>query len=770
MRSLRHGCWVAEPRGAAEEVRPLRERTARALFAGTVVFGSFLLFLTQPMIARMALPRVGGAPAVWNSAMLVYQALLLGGYAYAHWLGRLSPRRQSGLHLALFAIAGLWLPIGLRPDLLPADAEPTLWVPWLLISSMGPLFFIVSAQAPLMQRWYAMERQRGEPYALYAASNLGSFAGLLSYPLIVEPLLSLAQQSRLWTAGYGLLVLLVAGCALTTTGRVVREDPAQATPPPPFGTMFRWVVLAAVPSGLMLSTTTHLTTDIVAMPLLWVVPLGLYLLSFVVAFAQRRLLAQVVTRLAPPAIMATGAFAFAGGSQQPILSSALGLLLLFIVAVTLHSELYRRRPAADHLTAFYLAMAVGGMVGGIFCAILAPILFDWTYEHPLLILASAFLVPQAPLLRSIDRLWKASWSRWLVIAFPIIALALSLAVDRPLAWLTGHVAIAAGMVIILLTLLSIGRRGLFAICLGALMLCYGGWWTLDVSLFWDSRTRSYFGVYAVSNNEGGTARILTHGTTMHGLQNLAPARRLEPTTYYAPRSGVGLAMRSATTLFGPDARIGVVGLGTGTLSCYAIPGQSWRFFEIDPAMVEIATGSGHFSFLRDCAPNAQIALGDARLSLSRQPAGRLDLLALDAFSSDAVPIHLLTREAFAVYARALQPGGLLLVHVSNRYVDLDPVVAAAAKAGGWQAVELAYYPTEAETARHASVSIWIAMSRDALAIDNLIFASAREGDWQQLKAKAGFSGWSDDYASILPLLRSAPRDAAEPDRPPPSRE
>lgn len=357
-----------------------------------------------------------------------------------------------------------------------------------------------------------------------------------------------------------------------------------------------------------------------------------------------------------------------------------------------------------------------------------------------------------------------------MIAVPIIALALSLAVDRPLAWLTGRAAIAAGMIIILLTLLSIGRRGLFAICLGALMLCYGGWWTLDVSLFWNTRTRSYFGVYTISNNEGGTARILTHGTTMHGLQNLAPARRLEPTTYYAPRSGVGLAMRSATTLFGPNARIGVVGLGTGTLSCYAIPGQSWRFFEIDPAMVDIATRSGHFTFLRYCAPQAGISLGDARLSLSRQPAGQLDLLALDAFSSDAVPMHLLTREAFAVYARALQPGGLLLVHVSNRYVDLEPVVAAAAKAGGWRAVELAYYPTEAEAAHHASVSVWIAMSRDALAIDNLIFASAREADWQQVKPRAGFSGWSDDHASILPLLRSAPGDPAVLDRPPSSRE
>jgi spermidine synthase len=667
-------------------------------------------------------------------------------------------------------VAGLWLPIGLRPDLLPAGAEPVLWVPWLLISSMAPLFFVVSTQAPLMQRWYAMESGRGEPYALYAASNFGSFAGLISYPLIVEPLLTLDQQSRLWTAGYGVLVLLVAGCAIATIGGELRQDPGETSPPPPLRTMLRWVVLAAVPSGLMLSTTTHLTTDIVAMPLLWVVPLGLYLLSFVVAFARRRLPTEAVTRLAPPAIMITGAFAFAGGSDHPILSAALGLLLLFIVAVTLHGELYRHRPAAEHLTRFYLAMAVGGMVGGIFCAILAPILFDWTYEHPLLILASALLVPQVPLLRSIGWLWRAPWSNWIAISFPLIAIGLSLAVDRPLTLLSGYAATAAGMIIILLALLSIGKRWVFAACLAALMLCYGGWWTLDVSLFWHTRTRSYFGIYTISNNAGGTARILTHGTTLHGLQNLAPAHRLEPTTYYAPRSGVGLAMRSAMTLYGPNTRIGVVGLGTGTLSCYAVPGQSWRFFEIDPAMVEIATRSGHFTFLRRCAPDARIIVGDARLSLAHQPVGRLDLLALDAFSSDAVPMHLLTREAFGVYARALQPGGLLLVHISNRYVDLAPVVAAAADAGGWHAVELTYEPTESEAAHHASVSVWIAMSRNPVALDSLIFASAREGDWRKLRPRAGFPGWSDDYASILPLLRPAFSEASSSDRPPPSRE
>jgi hypothetical protein len=734
-----------------------RDRFAKPLFLGTIVLGSFLLFLTQPMIARMALPRVGGAPAVWNSAMLVYQALLLGGYAYAHWLARLDPRRQAGLHLALLAIAALWLPIGLRPMLLPATASPTLWVPWLLLSSIGPLFLTVAAQAPLMQRWYALESARGEPYPLYAASNLGSFAGLISYPAIVEPLLTLRDQSLLWTGGYALLILLVAGCALATNSGAA--DARQATAasarsdPPSRRRIACWIALAAVPSGLMLSTTTHLTTDIVAVPLLWVLPLGLYLLSFVVAFAERRGTALFVTQIAPLIILISGGLAFASGSQHPLFSATLGLSLLFVIAVTLHGEMYRLRPAADRLTFFYLAMAVGGMLGGIFCALIAPAIFDWAYEHPLLILAAAMLIPQAPLFALFERIWESRAARPLGFIIPAVAIALSIAMNGPHAFLSGHAELAASIVIGLLAVFSIGRPLVYSLCLAALMLGYGGWWKVDVTLDGGTRTRSYFGIYEITVDREKAATVLTHGTTMHGMQNQRPALRLEPTTYYAPRSGVGVVMRAGLTLYGPRTRIGVVGLGTGTLACYAVPGQQWSFFEIDPKMVQIATRSGRFTFVPSCAPHARIVLGDARLSLARQPAGGLDILALDAFSSDAVPMHLLTREAFAIYARALQPRGLLLVHISNRYIDLAPVVAAAARAGGWRAMELDYQPSEAEAERLATASSWIAMSRDGGAIDRMVSASSPEAYWQELAPRRGFAGWSDDYATILPLLK-----------------
>jgi hypothetical protein len=723
------------------------ERLARPLFLATIVTGSFLLFLTQPMVARMALPRLGGAPAVWNSAMLVFQALLLAGYAYAHFLSRLKPRLQAGLHLGLFAVAALWLPIGLAGWTLPADASPALWAPWFLTVSVGPLFFIVSAQAPLMQAWYAMETRRGEPWALYAASNVGSFAGLLSYPLLFEPLLSLHDQSRIWSGVYLLLVLLVAACALTIPRDRVKSRPVREGTPPTARRILCWIALAAVPSGLMLSTTTHLTTDIVAVPLLWVVPLGLYLLSFVLAFADRRAPADLVTALAPLILLIGGGFAFAEGSNTPFFSASIGLVLLFAVAVALHTALYRLRPAAGRSTAFYLAMAGGGMLGGIFCAILAPTLFDWAYEHPLLLLAAALLLPQVSFVPWGDRIPNSGL--WLLA---LAALILSFLIDlRFMGWIVGGWALFGSVLISLIALHFVGRPILFMLGLAALMMSYGGWSKLSQSAS-GMRARSYFGIYTVNDAKDPPTRILTNGTTLHGVQNLDPHEALVPTSYYARGSGVGHALASAPVLYGPAARIGVVGLGAGTLTCYAIPGEDWRIFEIDPAMVRIART--RFTFLPSCAPTARIVLGDARISLSRQPPGSLDILAVDAFSSDAIPMHLLTREALAVYARALSREGLLLVHISNRYLDLEPVLAAA-RAGGWTGAIFRYQPDPDEMAHNLSASIWVAMARDPEALERLKQASGADFFlWRPLKGRPGFSGWTDDHASILPLLES----------------
>ena len=723
----------------------LNPRTSRALFVATILTGSFLLFLVQPLVARMALPRLGGAPAVWNSAMLVYQALLLGGYAYAHWLGRVRPRLQAAIHLGVLALAALWLPIGLIAADLPADASPAVWVPWLLVLSIGPLFFAVSAQAPLIQRWFAVASGGRDPYALYAASNLGSFAGLIAYPLIVEPALDLKGQSLLWSGGYVLLAALILACAALLPRDAAAEHVVYTSPPASRARVAKWIALALVPSGLMLATSTYLTTDIVAMPLLWVIPLGLYLLSFSVAFAGNREIADLVTRIAPVTILLLGGVMIGGYQERPYFNAAMALLLLFMAATALHTALYRIRPEPDRLTGFYLAMSVGGALGGVFAGLLAPVLFDWTYEYPLLILAAGALVPQVYLLPRIRDIW------WTNRTVALATVTFAIAVMIGLRWLgppelfgEGHQGLLF-IVVAVVGLGTIGARLPYVLLLACALMLFGGYRALSLSLHGDARTRSYFGVYTITGDR--TERELDHGTTIHGIQlKGSRERELTPTTYYAAGSGVGRAMLRLPA----TARVGVVGLGTGTLACYAKAGQRWRFYEIDPAVVRIARDSGHFTYLYYCQPKPLIRLGDARLRLAQEPAGSLDMLALDAFSSDAVPMHLMTTEAFATYARVLAPNGLLLVHISNRFLDLEPVVDAAARAGGWQAKRLSYVPSRIDAGR-PSPSLWIALSRDPATMDALTRGDA---DWAPVKARAGFAPWTDDYSTILPLVKA----------------
>ena len=558
------------------------------LFVTTILLGSFLLFLVQPMVARMALPRLGGAPAVWNSAMLVYQALLLGGYAYAHWLGRVPLRRQAVIHLAVLAAAALWLPLGLMALEMPVNAEPAIWVPWLLGASIGPLFFAISAQAPLLQRWFATASGGRDPYALYAASNVGSFGGLIAYPLLVEPGLALKGQSWLWTAGYALVFVAVAGCALLLPRKAVDEPHIAATSlPPSRARVAHWILLAFVPSGLMLATSSFLTTDIVAVPMLWVLPLGLYMLSFTIAFATRRWAADILTRFAPVTILMFGGLMIAGNHESPILNAVMALGLLFMAAVALHTRMYDLRPEQDRLTGFYLAMSVGGAMGGVFAGLIAPILFDWTWEYPILILAAGLLVRQSFLLPPVARLWDAE-GQGLRIRVLAIALLVALVVwfglsthatmlgSEPLGWL--YLIIAA------IGLMTVGKRAPFMIVLAGALFLFGGYRSLMMSWQGDIRTRSYFGVYTITDLP--TQKRLAHGTTLHGVQlKGGPDKLRTPTTYYVPGSAVGQAMQALPGLYGSAARVGVVGLGTGTLACYAQPGQSWRFYEIDPAVV-----------------------------------------------------------------------------------------------------------------------------------------------------------------------------------------
>ncbi|MFO6446692.1 spermidine synthase [Erythrobacter sp. NE805] len=734
-----------------EPAEPQAATTAsprRWLFAVTILTGSFLLFLVQPLVARMALPRLGGAPNVWNSAMLVYQALLLGGYAYAHLLSRLAVARQAMIHLALLLLAALTLPIAL-PDIAPPEAgSEAWWVPYLFLLTIGPLFFVVSAQAPLMQGWFAAHPRAGDPYPLYAASNLGSFAGLLAYPLLAEPLLPIGAQSGAWAAGYAALVVLVALAALARRGSPapapLETAEAAGEAPPSTRRIALWLALAAVPSGLMLSTTTHLTTDIFAMPLLWVIPLGLYLLSFSIAFAESRRLANAITAAAPVVLAAGGALAMLGTVGASMVAVAASLIMLFVVSVTLHAHLYEKRPAPARLTQFYLVMSAGGVLGGLFTALIAPLVFDWTWEHPLLILAAAALLPLGSWSGRLGQLFKSpDGFRMAVILLLFLVFVGSLAFRGELLedpkW--SALDIAAFLLLIAATALLAARRWSYVAACAALIAALGAMSQMQTSLE-GARSRSYFGIYTVSAKPGFERR-LQHGTTLHGVQRLDAGHELDATSYYGRTSGVGLTLSAAGQLYGPQARIGVVGLGVGTLACYREPGQAWTFFEIDPAVLAYSQAR-RFTFMDRCAPKAPVIIGDARLKLEELPDDSFDILVVDAFSSDAIPLHLMTEEAQAVYFRKLSPRGLLVIHISNRFITLEPVLAALARERGLAA---AIRPDRPKDAPHLAASDWVVLSRDPKQLAALTVT----GGWRPLGAPAT-SVWRDDYASILPQI------------------
>ena len=727
-----------------------RPKASRALFIATVLTGSFLLFLVQPMVARMALPRLGGASAVWNSAMLVYQALLLGGYAYAHALSRLPIRRQAAVHIALLLLAGLTLPVSLVALPPPSPGTEVLWVPLLLALSIGPTFFAVSAQAPLMQRWFAADPQAGAPWALYAASNIGSFAGLIAYPLLAEPLLSLHHQGWAWTLGYAGMIGLVALCASARWH--VADQPRAGSPqvsgPIAARTILLWLALAAVPSGLMLSTTTHLTTDLFAMPMLWVLPLGLYLLSFVAAFAERRGPANVLSVLAWLAMLTAGGMAMISRGSSGLAPVLASLLLLLLICTALHARLYDLRPAPERLTLFYLVMSAGGAFGGIFTALVAPALFDWVWEHPLLVLAAALLLPRA---ESLD------WRRMpgLEPEMARVGMVASAATAAFCLWrlYDTNTLVDAGIYrwiwaggAALLGLALVPWRGLCATLVLLLMLVQGGFETIGNSRD-HIRTRSYYGVYTVRDYPTLHVRSLAHGTTIHGEQSTDPALTSTPLTYYGPGAGAGIVFGNGSALFPSSPRVGVLGLGVGTLACFNRPGWAMTFYEIDPLVLH-KSRDGTFTYLQRCAPQAPVIIGDARLAIASAPPGSFDLLAVDAFASDSVPLHLFTHEAFGTYLRALSPHGVMMVNISNRFIELEPPLAAEVHARRLFALARDDAP---DPDSEFTASTWVAISRDPEQMRR-ITVIAPDKPWRPLTPPAP-RVWTDDHASILPYVR-----------------
>jgi hypothetical protein len=446
-----------------------------------------------------------------------------------------------------------------------------------------------------------------------------------------------------------------------------------------------WAIIAAIPSGLILSTTLHLTTDIIAMPLIWMVPLGLYLLSFSLAFSNRSWMTDRLTPFAPWLILGLSALALSTDQFEIYVTGGASLALLFVVSLVLHRKLYVDRPEPAALTQFYLALAFGGAIGGAFVTIAAPLLLDWTYEFPLLAIAAAWLVRR----------------KHLIILICAVASFVGLFAADPL---------------------TMSWNGL--------------------------RHRSYFGIYTIRENETGTKRTLAHGNTIHGAQHLETDKLIDPTTYYGRQSGAGQILSSVDS----NARIGVLGMGVGTLACYAQPHQQWAFYEIDPLVVDIATKQGWFTFMANCTPNAAVHIGDARQTLAKQPSGSLDILVMDVFSSDTIPTHLLTREAFDIYDSVLAERGVMLMHISNRYLDLEPVIASEAQARGWAASLNRHDPTEAEFTAGETASVWVLIARSKDELTHML-SPKTQSEWRPLTLKPNMVRWTDDHSSILSLLK-----------------
>ena len=665
------------------------------LFGVTVFASASLVFTVQPMAAKLLLPLLGGTPGVWNTSMAFFQTALLAGYAYAHLLQRLGDvRRQVLVHGAALVFAALFLPLRVHELLGPPNAElPALWLVAALALMVGAPFAVLSATAPLVQAWHAKIFRPGEgrgPYVLYAASNLGSLIALLAYPIVVEPTLAIGAQTLVWSGAYILFAMLMIALGVLA-GRAPSVPhappvPSEEAPAPSAAWRQRliWIALAAAPSSLMLGVTTHITTDVASAPFIWVVPLALYLLTFIIAFQDRPLISQDGALMFQAAAVAGCAVILPFHTTNLVAQLAIHLGAFFLTALVCHQALVARRPPPERLTEFYLCLSIGGVVGGGFNAFAAPLIFSNVWEYPL-VLALACLA--RPWTLGLDKTWRIATfvaATACVFLAPYVANTYGGSEDFVRA-LLGVITVAAFLIRGSLPLF-------FALICMLLVSAQLAGDRVDVRQNW----RSFFGVARQSvmpvPELGGEVRMLAHGTTLHGAQATADDYRCRPIVYYAPETPIGQVFAAKRALKA-ELDIGAVGLGTGTVSAFVREDDHLTFFEIDPLMVRLATDPSIFTYTTECARGRiDYVIGDARLTLTDQPEGRFDLLLVDAFSSDAVPAHLLTVEAISMYLDRLKPDGVLILHLSNRNLDLISPAMAVAEAAGATAFLQRYSP------------------------------------------------------------------------------
>ncbi len=776
-----------------------------AWFAATLFVSAGLLFVVQPMLARMLLPRFGGTPAVWNTCLVFFQAALLVGYTYAHLLGRLPLRRQGLWHAIALVVALaltplVTLPFGLANLLAPSpEANPIPALLALLAVAVGLPFVVASATAPLVQRWFGNtgHATARDPYFLYAASNLGSMIALIGYPLCIERLLPLAWQAWAWVIGYGLLVILVVACAVVAGRSSAKSEPAPVVARRPekravvrAARRWRWLALAAVPSSLLYGVTTYLTTDVASMPWLWIIPLVLYLLTFILVFARRPPIphGQVVRAL--PLVILGQVFVFPLGDLRPVwVPFLLYLATFFIVCLACHGELANDRPTADHLTEFYLLMSAGGALGGLFNTFLAPVLFETAIEYPLALVCACALMPSKKRGPALD--WADLW----------VPLLFFLGLAIVVTWVTKQSTFSVPVQMSLTYGLGAAvcytfapRPIRFALGVGAVLLAtsLGGPVRSDGQAELRRlvyQERSFYGIIRVVDKERPGdppihIREFVHGSTIHGMQRLpsdaetisdllAPlasvgpldagmqaatawdawiGRRNQPLAYYFPTGPLGqvFAHLPGPT---PGRRIAVLGLGAGGLAAYGRAGEAWDFYELDPAVPRVA--ERYFTYLGDCRKRGaavRVVVGDARLSLENAPDHHYDVIIADAFSSDAVPVHLLTQEALTLYRKKLAKGGILVFNIRNRYLDLAPVLARLVEkeklAARVRQVEREDI-TEEEARQGKTPSRWVVMAES----ENDLADLANDPRWQPLQTRSDVGLWTDDFSNLLSVFR-----------------
>jgi hypothetical protein len=730
-----------------------------ALFSATLFLSAFLLFLLEPMIAKMVLPVLGGTPMVWNTCVLFFQITLLGGYAYAHggsnWL---SPKRHGLVYSLILLLPILVLPFALRsagdP---PAEGNPIPWLLGVLLRSVGLPFFALSTSASLLQKLFVRTGHSAarDPYFLYAASNTGSLLALLAYPSLVEPSLALGAQSRVWALGYVAFAALALGClAAASRGEDATGDTsvdvdgtstsAAAAPRITWPVRARWTILALIPSSLMLAVTSYLATDIAAVPLMWVVPLALYLMTFVAAFGARASWwGSMADRRLPMLVVALVVFMIVHVTGPGWLVVPVHIAAFALAALLCHCELARQRPSPSQLTEFYFWMSFGGMLGGVFNTLIAPVVFTSIMEYPLALLAVCFLRTGAP--REVTRMLDRSLDLLMPVIVGALTVAMIVLVHR--AGASPRLALFIPGVIVF-SQLKHARR--FAACVTALFVV--GMMTPNANADGTvlHRERTFFGVYRVSIDAAHRYRTLFHGTTLHGVQALDPARSGESLTYFHRTGPFGQAFEQLPHA-SHASQVAVVGLGVGTLASYARPDQHWTFYEIDPAVERIARAPNGFTFMAGCGSRCSVVLGDARLSLARSTEPTYGLFVLDAFSSDSIPVHLITSEAIDLYLKRLAPDGVIAFHISNRHLRLAPVLGRLAAAHGLVALEQRDWVGANMRDDGKASSDWVLMARSRSDLGALV----DDRRWMPSAVPADTPLWTDGFSNILGVFAFA---------------